>query len=189
MNVKHFLLAVLTVGTAVLLIMTACTKKTSAISELKHFPIDSLDQIITGSGVRLDKAISSDGHGSLRVDAATGRTVVRLFEIKDISIENARLIYQARVRTENAEGRVYLEMWCGFNGLGESFSNSLFSPISGTNNWTTVMIPFLLKKGEKPDYIKLNLVIEGKGTAWIDDIRLFKGPLYIMNEEKGAPVS
>jgi hypothetical protein len=39
------------------------------------------------------------------------------------------------------------------------------------------MIYFFLKKGEKPDYIKLNLVIEGKGTAWIDDIGLFKTPL------------
>jgi hypothetical protein len=37
--------------------------------------------------------------------------------------------------------------------------------------------PFFLKKGENPDNVKLNLVINGKGTAWIDDIRVLKGPL------------
>jgi len=30
----------------------------------------------------------------------------------------------------------------------------------------------LPKKGENPDNVKLNLVINGKGTAWIDNIRL-----------------
>jgi len=36
--------------------------------------------------------------------------------------------------------------------------------------------PFFFKKGENPDNIKLNLIIKGKGTVWIDDIRLLKGP-------------
>jgi hypothetical protein len=47
----------------------------------------------------------------------------------------------------------------------------------GTNNWSTIETPFFLKKGEKPDNVKLNLVVNGKGTAWIDDIVLLKGPL------------
>lgn len=38
-------------------------------------------------------------------------------------------------------------------------------------------MPFFLQKGENPDNVKLNLVIEGKGTVWIDDIHLYKGPL------------
>lgn len=37
--------------------------------------------------------------------------------------------------------------------------------------------PFFLQKGENPDNVKLNLVIKGKGTAWIDDIRVMQGPL------------
>jgi hypothetical protein len=35
--------------------------------------------------------------------------------------------------------------------------------------------PFFLKKGENPNNVKLNLVIDGKGMVWIDDIRLFRG--------------
>ncbi len=37
--------------------------------------------------------------------------------------------------------------------------------------------PFFLKKNDDPDDIKLNLVINGKGTVWIDDLRLITGPL------------
>ena len=104
-------------------------------------------------------------------------TVVRLYEARDLNIENARLIYQAKVRTEGVEGQVYLEMWCHFPGKGEFFARGLQSTLTGSNNWATMETPFFLKKGEKPDYIKLNLVINGKGTAWIDDIRLLKGQL------------
>jgi hypothetical protein len=44
-------------------------------------------------------------------------------------------------------------------------------------DWTMEEIPFFLKKGKNPDNVKLNLVFDGTGTAWIDDIRLLKGPL------------
>jgi hypothetical protein len=46
--------------------------------------------------------------------------------------------------------------------------------LSGTTNWTRLEIPFFLKAGENPDNVKLNLVCEGTGTAWVDDIRLVK---------------
>ena len=144
--------------------------------ELKKFPIDSLEGIITRSGVQFDKEVSSDGSGSLKI-TATEPTAVRLFELGDIDVENARLIYQAKVRTEGVEGQVYLEMWCHFPGKGEFFSRELQTPLTGTTNWTTEETPFFLKKGENPDNVKLNLVINGKGTAWIDDIRVLKGPL------------
>jgi len=146
------------------------------VTELKRFALDNTEGLITQTGVQIDKQISSDGNGSLRIEA-TKPTTVRLFETGDIDIENARLIYRARVRTENVEGQVYLEMWCHFAGLGDFFSKGLGTPVTGTTNWTTVETPFFLKKGENPDNVKLNLVIDGKGTAWIDDIRLMKGPL------------
>ncbi|MCZ6549959.1 MAG: hypothetical protein V3R69_01565 [candidate division NC10 bacterium] len=102
---------------------------------------------------------------------------MRLFEVGDLTVENARLIYQAKVRTAGVDGQVYLEMWCHFPGKGEFFSRGLETPLTGTTEWTTEETSFFLKKGQKPDYIKLNLVINGTGTAWIDDIRLLKGPL------------
>ena len=156
--------------------VTACTQSSNQVTEIKHFPLDNLEGIITRSGVQIDKQISNDGNGSLRI-TAIGPMVVRLFEVGDIDAENTRLIYQAKVRTKGVEGKVYLEMWCHFPGKGEFFSRGLQTPLTGTTEWTSEETPFFLKKGEKPDNVKLNLVIDGKGTAWIDDIRLIKGPL------------
>ena len=154
----------------------ACSQSTTSATELKHFPADNLDGVISKSTVQLDKKISSDGKGSLKI-VATEPTVVNLYEVRDIDIDDARLMYQARIRTEDVDGQVFLEMWCHFPGKGEFFSRGLQSPLTGKTDWITVETPFFLRKGEKPDYVKLNLVINGTGTAWIDDIKLIKGPL------------
>jgi hypothetical protein len=66
-------------------------------------------------------------------------------------------------------------MWCHFPGKGDFFSRGLQTPLTGTTNWTTEETPFFLQKEENPDNVKLNLVINSKGTAWIDDIRILKG--------------
>jgi hypothetical protein len=167
---------VLCICAVLIFVLVGCSKTPQEVVELKRFPIDSLEGIITQSGVQFDKEVSSDGNGSLKM-VATEPTAVRLFELGDIDVENARLIYQAKVRTEGVEGQVYLEMWCHFPGKGEFFSRGLQTPLTGTTNWTTEETPFFLKKGENPDNVKLNLVINGKGTAWIDDIRVLEAPL------------
>lgn len=164
------------VSVVIIFAVVGCAKPSTEVVEIKTYPIDSMEGIITQSGVEIDKAVSSDGKGSLKI-TATGPTVVRLFDTGDIDVENARLIYQAKVRTEGIDGKVYLEMWCHFPGKGEFFSRGLQTPLTGTTNWTTEETPFFLKKGENPDNIRLNIVIDGKGTAWIDNIRLLKGPL------------
>lgn len=158
------------------LFIWGCSLSAQDVIELKHFPLDSLEEVLTRTGVQLDKQISSDGKGSLKIVASQPATI-RLFEVSGIEVDDARLIYRARVRTEGVDGKVFLEMWCHFPGKGEFFSRGLQTPLTGTTQWTTEETPFFLKKGEKPDYIKLNLVIQGKGTAWIDDIHLLKGPL------------
>lgn len=146
------------------------------VTELKRFPLDSTEELIAQTDVQIDKQISSDGNGSLRIDAAKP-TTIRLFETGDIDIENARLIYQARLRTENIKGgRVYLEMRCHIVGQGEF--PGVVRPLTESTDWTTTETWYLLKYGENPDNVKLNLIIDGnKGTVWIDDIRLLKGPL------------
>ncbi|MHC4890286.1 MAG: DUF4190 domain-containing protein [Planctomycetota bacterium] len=74
------------------------------VIELKSFPLDDTEGLITQSGVTIDRKISSDGNGSLRIEAAE-LTTIRLFETGNIDIESARLIYQARLRTEDVEGQ------------------------------------------------------------------------------------
>jgi hypothetical protein len=170
----------------VLVSVGACSRKSSepaaragapaTVKMLAEYPIRSMEGVITQTGVQFDSTTSSDGNGALRI-TTTAPTTVRLFETGDLDVENARLIYSAHLRTADVEGKVYLEMWCSFPGKGEFFSRALQAPLSGTMDWTSQETPFFLKAGENPDNVKLNLVIDGKGTAWIDDVKLVKGPL------------
>ncbi len=153
-----------------------CSNKAAEIGELAYYPVDSTQGIISRSHVEMDQAISSDGKGSLRISVSKP-SVIRLYETGDLNIENARIIYKAKIRTEGVQGQVFLEMWCSFPGKGEFFSRALHSPLTGTHEWTAQETPFFLKKGDNPDNVKLNIVINGAGTVWIDDIHLAKGPL------------
>jgi hypothetical protein len=171
---RHAILSLLLTAA---LFLPGCPKEKEAAVLLRHYPIDSLEGVLAKSGVAFDPEISSDGGGSLRVTADQPRQVP-LFETGEVDVEKARLNYQAKVRTENVKGKAYLEMWCSFPGKGEFFSRSLQAPLSGSTGWTSQETPFFLKKGENPDNVKLNLVIDGTGTVWIDDIRLTRGPLH-----------
>jgi len=170
---------VLSIFIMVLLDAFACSKQSQEVL-LKGYPLDIPEGIITQSDdqvtLKIDPNVTADGNGSLKITAADS-TTVRLYETGDLDIENARLIYQAKVRTQGVEGQVYLEMWCHFLEKGDFFSRGLQTPLMGTVDWTTQETPFFLKKGQNPDNVKLNLVIDGTGTVWIDDIRLLKGPL------------
>jgi hypothetical protein len=152
-----------------------CSKASRKDFVIKKFPCDSLDGLVQVSGVAVDARVKSEGKGSLKI-SLTEPSVIRLFETGDIDVDDAALVYQGKLRTEGVQGRVYLEMWCHFEGKGEFFSRGLDTPLSGTNNWVSAEIPFFLKAGENPDNVKLNVVGEGTGTVWVDDIRLVKRP-------------
>lgn len=110
------------------------------------------------------------------VDSQEGQTV-RLFEVRVPSVEQCLLSFRAKLRSEGLAGRAYLEMWCRVPGRGEFFSKGLNRPVNGTTDWGSYETPFYLKKGERADLIKLNLVVEGRGRVCIKDIELFKTPL------------
>jgi hypothetical protein len=159
-------------------VTAGCSKQSSepAVVTLREFPIGGALDVLTQDSTAVDTAVTADGNGSLRVHAA-GPATVRLYETGDLDVEDARIVYRAKLRTEGVQGKVYLEMWCTFAGKGEFFSRALQAPLSGTMDWTSQETPFFLKRGENPDNVKLNLVIEGPGTVWIDAITLTKGPL------------
>ena len=104
--------------------------------------------------------------------SCTTRQTVRLFEVPNPGVERCMLTYRAKLKSEGLVGRAYLEMWCQIPGLGESFSRGLDNTISGSSGWATCQTPFFLKAGEKPDLIRLNLVVEGRGKVFIKDIEL-----------------
>jgi hypothetical protein len=151
----------------------SCSPPVAPEEVLFENSISSLSGVLTRSGVELDKQITSDGNGSLKI-VADAPTTVRLFEVEGLDVEGGRLIYRARLRTEEVRGQVYLEMWCRFPGSGEFFSRALQSPISGSTEWVSQETPFFLEKNQKPDLVKLNVVIDGTGTVWVDDVQLVR---------------
>ncbi len=78
------------------------------------------------------------------------------------------------MKTDGLAGRAFLEMWCRLPGRGEFFSKGLNQSVQGTTEWASYEIPFYLKKGQRPDLIKLNLIVEGRGRVWMKDLELLR---------------
>lgn len=127
------------------------------------------DETLTRDGVSVEEC-------GWKITSGASRTV-RLFEVAEPGVEQCMLTYRAQLKTENAEKRVFLEMWCRFPGRGEFFSKGFHHAISGTTDWASCETPFYLKKGERPDLVKLNLVTEGAGTVRVREIELLCTPL------------
>ncbi len=111
------------------------------------------------------------------VVASAGNLTARLFEVADPQVENCILGYRAVLRTRDVGERAYLEMWCRLPGGGEFFSRGFHNASSGTTEWREREIPFYLKRGQRPDLIKLNVVIEGGGEVAVRDVDLRATPL------------
>ena len=157
-----------------LFLCTGCSKKEEENNIIKDYSLN-INDVISQSDTRFDDNISYDGNGSLVINADHPE-VIPLYETGDIDIENAQLVYQAKVKTEGVSGNVFLEMWCNFPDKGEYFSRGLNSTVKGTSDWTTLETIFFLKKGENPDNVKLNIAVDGKGIVWVDDLKLIKRP-------------
>jgi hypothetical protein len=56
-------------------------------------------------------------------------------------------------------------------------TGNMQAPVVSAPDWLTRETFFMLEKGQNPDNVKLNLMIDGTGTVWVDDIELMKGPL------------
>jgi hypothetical protein len=87
-------------------------------------------------------------------------------------VEGATLVYKAKVKSD-LDGTAFLEMWVNVAG-GQYFSRGMNDTVSQKTNWKTIQTPFVFQKGQKPEKVTLNLVINGKGTVWIDDVVLSK---------------
>jgi hypothetical protein len=140
--------------------------------ELKKLSLDDVASI--GLQIQNDPMTKTEGKSSLKITTLWPTTVC-LGEVSGLNIENAKLIYKAKLKTD-LQGPAYLEMWVGVGG-GHYFSRGLNDQVQGKMEWKAVQTPFMLKEGQKPDKVTLNVVINGTGTVWVDDIVLSKEPL------------
>jgi len=151
------------------LVLVACS---TYAQELKKFSLD--DASVVGTTIQTDTQTKAEGKGSIKITTRWPTTIC-LGEVTGLDVENAKLIYRARVKTD-LEGTAFLEMWAHVGG-GQYFSRGMNDAVSQKTDWKTIQTPFLFQKGQKPDKVTLNLIINGRGTVWIDDIVLSKEPL------------
>ncbi len=162
-KMKHLLIIVM--------ILTLNASVTMA-EELKKLSLD--DAAFIGTTIQTDSEIKTEGRSSVRVTTKYPTTVC-LGEVLGLDVENARLLYTAKVKSD-LEGVAFLEMWVHVGG-GQYFSRGMNNPIKGKSDWMSIQTPFMFQKGQNPDLVILNLVINGKGTVWVDDVVLSKAPL------------
>jgi len=140
--------------------------------DLKRLNLDDASAI--GTTIQTDTQVKAEGKGSIKITTLWATTLC-LGEVTGLNVENAKLLYKAKVKSD-LDGSAFLEMWADVGGA-QYFSRGMNDTVTGKTDWKTIQTPFLFQKGQRPDKVTLNLVINGKGTVWIDDIVLSKEPL------------
>ena len=144
--------------------------------ELAHFPLAEND-LPAGRDATFDAEISQDGGGSLRVEADGGGRL-RLYELDDVGPIEERLVYTGFLRSRDLDGSAFLELWCRPAAGDPAFVRGLPTGVSGSSEWTPQVIGFT-----NPDLcsgrvsVELNVVIQGTGTVWVDNLRLWSVPV------------
>jgi len=128
-----------------------------------------------GTQLTADPVVKVEGSGSIKISTLWPTTIC-LGEVSGLDIDKTKLVYRAKLRCDKLEGTAFLEMWCHVGG-GQYFSRGMNSTVAGTMNWKTLQTHFILQADQTAEKVTLNVVINGKGTIWIDDVQLLKEPL------------
>lgn len=155
-------------------VVLACAAIVVRAEELKRLSLDA--PFGASPRIEADAKVKVEGTSSIKITTLWPTTVC-LGEVTGPNIDNAKLVYSAKVKTElEGNGTAFLELWAHVGG-GQFFSKGMNDAISQKSDWKTIQTQFMFQKGQKPDKVTLNLVINGKGAVWIDDIVLSKEPL------------
>ena len=150
---------------------------TTIIAEAGELEKLSLDDAQSASPrIESDAHVKAEGTSSIKITTKWPTTVF-LEEVSGLRVENAKLMHTAKVKAQlEPGGTAFLELWAHVGG-GQYFSRGMNDAVNGTSNWRTIQTPFIFQKGQNPDKLTLNLVINGKGAVWVDDIVLSAQPL------------
>ena len=157
--------------------IVGCGKKKPLIY---NFQVNSLNRVISKFNLKLDDEVSYDGLGSIRVDSKD-TTTAYIFVLYDIPVKRAKLTWEAYCKSEDLKGKAFLEMGVQISKKYrkelESYLHQSKDFLRGTTNWQKIKVEFLVLENLKVDVVQLNLIIEGEGTVWIDQVRLTVLPI------------
>lgn len=150
-------------------------ESTAGAVEVAHFPLSD-GAIPPAADAVFDPGVSQDGGGSLRVQTGQGGRL-RLYRLDDLGLVQGAVAFTGFLRSRGLNGRAVLEMWCRPAEGDPSFVRGYGSAVTGDAEWTPQEVRFSNPElCRNPVSIELNVLIEGPGTVWIDDLRLWSVP-------------
>lgn len=143
--------------------------------EIARFPLGE-GAVPPGADAAFDPGVSQDGGGSLRVQALRGGRL-RLYRLDDLGLVQGAVVFTGFLRSRGLDGRAVLELWCRPAEGEAAFVRGYGSAVSGDSDWTPQEVRFSNPAlCRNPVSIELNVLIEGSGSVWIDDLRLWSVP-------------
>ncbi len=149
-----------------------------ADQEIVELPINSAQDIVSSGSVRIDP----ESENALLVNS-DGKKEIELFDIEGTGLGDKKLTYSAVMRTkdltstDDTRGIAYLELTVLFPDGEELVARGPRVPLSGTTEWRSAETVLYVDKGGDPQNVSLDLIVDGAGKVWLQDVRLSTRPL------------
>ena len=172
---RNYALTISSILIGVLLLGSAASL---ADNEIIEFPINSSQDIVSSGSVRIDP----ESENALLVNS-DGKREIELFDIEGSGLGDKKLTYSAVMRTkdltatDDTSGIAYLELTVLFPDGEELVARGPRVPLSGTTKWRSAETALYVDKGGDPQNVSLDLIVDGAGKVWVQDVRLSTRPL------------
>lgn len=144
---------------------------------IAHYPL-SREAVPTGADAVFDPDVSQDGGGSLMVVTGERGGRLRLYRLDEVGPVEGSLLYTGFLKSEDLRGSAFFELWCHPAGGNPAFVRSVPRRVAGTSDWKPQELAFSQPETcHDPASVELNVVIDGAGTVWIDNLRLWDVPV------------
>jgi hypothetical protein len=144
----------------------------TAAEILGTFACHDIAQVKTS--ISVDKDTTADGNGSLKVEAAHG-ALVTIADQKNLSVSKDNTLWcTLKVKCAGVRQRAHLEMWCEVADGKRAFSKGLDQLLIGDSDWREIRLPMMVNGDFTVSRALVNVVIEGPGTVWVDQISFAK---------------
>ena len=145
--------------------------------QIAHYPL-SAGAVPSGADAVFDRDVSQDGGGSLRVVTGEQGGRLRLYRLDDVPPIEGALLYTGFLKSQDLEGLAFFELWCHPVQGNPAFVRSIPRRVAGTSDWKPQELSFSRPETcHNPSSVELNVVIQGAGTVWIDNLRLWDVPV------------
>lgn len=139
------------------------------------FPLNAVAELPDAASIaKLNIERSSDGYGSIEITAAQPR-FLRLAEIRDIPMGGSTIVAQAQIWTEGfGNGSVYLKLSPVLPGRQLTDKAGHPGIIGGRARWNRTRVDQHYTKELAPSRVVVSIGLNGRGTAWVDDLRIYQ---------------